>query len=306
MHTLAEDSKTSRMASPRELSAAFSTRVVRELSRPTPARWAWERVAPITALVGADAPLSVAFDAAYEVMVGEYRCEYVYKTALVRHVGESSPTAHSMIGLPVFLSIADVVVADRSVSAFEIKTDLDSYSRLELQLFSYASCFEHINVVTSVAKVSRVLAVVPDHVGVIALDESAALIPVRPSVGGYSRLEIRSLFQVLRQSERLAVLGRLLDYTADVPNALLYRRTAELFTKIPIEDVYPEFVAELRCRDAGKRAAAARASLPGSLVAAASGLNLSGVAWRRLGQLLQRPCGELRGFPLSGTKLMFK
>lgn len=281
-------------ATARELAAAFSTRVVRELSKPHPAVWARERIVPVAELVAGDVPLSLAFEAAHEQLASNYRCEYVYKSAVINQAMDTEPSAHAMTGVPVFLSIADVVVAGDAASAFEIKTDLDSFARLDLQVLSYSRCFEYVHVVTSETKATRVLDAVPEHVGVRALGEgSSSLTTVRPASGGPSRLDPVSLFRVLRQSERLAVLHRQLGYTVDVPSALLYRRTAELFTSLPLDAAYQEFVTELRHRDARQRAAAAAAALPASLAAAAAGLTLSAIAWHRLGRLLHKPVAQL-------------
>lgn len=157
----------------RELAAAFSTRVVRELSRAHPAPWAYERAAAVAALVDDDVPLGDAFDAAYDRLVEDYRCEYVYMSALIKHSLQADPTANALIGLPVFLSIADVVVAGTTASAFEIKSGLDSFSRLELQLLSYSRCFENVYVVTSERKAARAIDEVPSHVGVMTLTGEA-------------------------------------------------------------------------------------------------------------------------------------
>ena len=53
----------------RELANAFSTRVVRELSRPQPASWARQRVSAVAALADPDMPLGAAFDTAYGQLV---------------------------------------------------------------------------------------------------------------------------------------------------------------------------------------------------------------------------------------------
>jgi len=246
----------------------------------------------VAALVDAAIPLGTAFDCAYGELAANYRCEYVFKAAVIGDFLRAEPAANAIVGLPVSMSIADVVVVGQRATAFEIKTDLDSFTRLELQLLSYSRCFEHVCVVVSTERASRALEEVPDHVGVLAL-EGRAVIAVRPPGGGYSRLDMTTLFRVLRQGERLAVLHRQIGYAVDVPNALLYRRTAELFGGLPIEAAYREFVVELRRRDARQRAAMRAARLPASLAAAAAGMVLSEVAWRRLGELLARPAGEL-------------
>lgn len=287
----------------RELAAAFSTRTLRELSRANPAPWAYQRAATVAAVVADDAPLWAAFDAAYEQLVDDYRCEYVYKNMVIQHCLEADPNANAMTGLPVFLSIADVVVAGNCASAFEVKTDLDSFTRLDLQLYSYSRCFEYVYVVVSSARASaRAVQELPDHVGVLSLADNTKLLLVRPAAGGTSRLDMTSLFRVLRQNERLAILHRQFGYAIDVPSAQLYRRMAGLFMRLPIDVAYREFEMELRNRDAHSRIATQAAVLPRSLTSAAAGLTLSAVAWRRLGALLQLPAGQLSDMAASGAR----
>lgn len=260
-------------------------------STPLPALWARQRVAAVAARVGKDTPLGAAFDCAYSELAANYRCEYVFKAAVIGQSLRAEPAANAIVGLPVFMSIADVVVVGQKATAFEIKTDLDSFSRLEVQLLSYSRCFEHVCVAVSTERASRALDEVPDHVGVLTVNDQT-VVSVRPPGGGYSRLDRATLFRVLRQGERLAVLQRQIGYDVDVPNALLYRRTAELFGGLPIDAAYHEFVVELRGRDARQRAAMRAARLPDSLTPATAGLVLSGVAWHRLGDLLARPSGQ--------------
>ena len=60
----------------RELAAAFSTRVVRELSKPHPALWARQRVVPVAEVVDGDVPLSLAAGeaaAAFEILQAHTR-----------------------------------------------------------------------------------------------------------------------------------------------------------------------------------------------------------------------------------------
>lgn len=285
----------------RELAAAFSTRVLRELSRTHPAQWAYKRAATVAELVEDDVPLGDAFDAAYARLVEDYQCEYVYMSALIKHSLHAEPAANALTGIPVFLSIADVVVAGTNASAFEIKSDLDSFSRLDLQLLSYSRCFENVYIVTSERKAARAIEEVPSHVGVMTLTGEAVML-ARPATGGYSRLDSGSIFRVLRQPERLAVLQRQCGYLPDVPPARLYRRTAELFSTLTIDRAYTEFVTELRGRDARSRKLARTVGLPASLYGAAAGVALSGAAWRRLGCMMQMPAGRLRAHSLVGGR----
>ncbi|MGV9797345.1 sce7726 family protein [Mycobacterium sp. NPDC003449] len=197
----------------RQLAQAFSTRVIRERSyqhRPLPL----DRLQPLLDLVDDSAPLRDAFEAAYTLVRNNYRCEYIYKNTLVEGLTAAD---NAIIELPVQMSIADTVIINDTASAYEIKTDLDSFSRLELQLFSYSFCFEHVNVVTSEARAPRAAAEIPDHVGVLALTTAGELAVVRAARADYARLNQVAMFRVLRKDERLAILQRQLDYTIDAP-----------------------------------------------------------------------------------------
>ena len=279
------------MISSRRLALAFSTRSIRALaSKHNP--WPLDRLVPVVDLADSGATLAEAFDIAYHVMAQDYRCEYVYANTVIRAHRTDRETANAIIGLRAFVSIADLVIADQHAAAYEIKTDLDSFDRLALQLHSYSTCFEHVHVVTSAAKSERAIRETPEHVGVLTRDGDGSLAVVRPPSGGVARIDRSAVFRVLRRDELVRILHRQMGYTVDVPNARLYRRLNELFMTLPVETAYQEFVTALRDRDLSKRRAARAAGLPSSLCAAAAGLTLTPTAWRRLGEVLQRPARE--------------
>ncbi|WP_071288687.1 sce7726 family protein [Mycolicibacterium llatzerense] len=277
----------------RILAQAFTTRCIRDLAsknNPLPLG----RLAPLIDLAEPDATLAQAFDGAYRVLTQDYRCEYVYANTLTITLSTDPTASNAISGLRIFMSIADLVIVDHQVSAYEVKTDLDSFARLELQLHSYGTCCEFVHLVTSPAKTARALAEAPPHVGVVSLDEAGAVDTVRGATGGLDRINCSTLFRVLRKDEHLAILGRQVGYTVDVQPARLWQRLNELFMQLPVDVAYSEFSTELRRRDLEKRLAALDAGLPESLRAAATGLALSRAAWRRLGALLTRPAATFR------------
>lgn len=277
----------------RQLARAFSTRCIRELAgKNNP--WPRDRLAPIISLADPGATLAEAFDTAYARLARDYRCEYVYANSLISEAAASHGEINAISGLPVFMSIADLVITGERPTVYEIKTDLDSFARLELQLHSYGTCFEHVQVVTSPAKTARAVAETPAHVGVLTLTDTGAVEVARAPSGGLARIERSSLFRVLRRDELLAIMGRQFGYVLDVPNARIYQRLNALFMQLDVETAYREFVTELGRRDRIKRQAALDAGLPASLRAASAGLTLTPTAWRRLGALLQRPADEFR------------
>lgn len=132
----------------RQLASAFSTRCIRQLaSKNHP--WPQDRLLPILELAGPGATLGEAFDNAYAYLRREYRCEYVYANSLIAAATRADAAVTATVGLPVFMSVADLVITGTRPAVYEIKTDLDDFARLDLQLHSYGRCFEHVNVLTS-------------------------------------------------------------------------------------------------------------------------------------------------------------
>lgn len=277
----------------RALALAFTTRTIRQLAaqhHPLPS----DRLAPVAELAGPDDTLGNAFDLAYAELASRYRCEYVFANSLIHTLSALRSTSNAISGVRVSMSIADLIVADKSAAAYEIKTGLDSFTRLDMQMLCYSKCFEYVNVVTTRQKASRAAAQTAAHIGVVTLTDDGALDVVRSAAGGLSRLDISSLFRVLRRGELLTILGRHVGYSIDVPSAQIYRRLNALFMQLPLDTAYGEFVAALRERDLRSRQAARDAQLPASLSAAASGLSLTPPGWRRLAAQLGRPAHEFR------------
>lgn len=275
------------------LSASFTSAMFSRLAAQDPGEAA-HRLSAITALVDGDssATLGEAFDTAHGLLSRGYRSEYIYKNAVVSKIvfGRHSPlTASALLELPVGRSIADVAIFNGTSTVYEIKTDLDSFSRLPSQLTDYRACFEHVNVVTSMAKVYAAEKVTPRSVGIIGLRPNGSFSLLRASEGGLSRLQPEHMFELLRQGEALAVLERALGYERDVPPGDLWARCRGLFLTLPIALAHQEVVSALRIR--GMRAAdlASHMSFPKSLRALAYETELSGIGRSRMRARLAAP-----------------
>lgn len=286
--TLADDLADT---APRVLASAFSTAMVRQLagSGHLPEL---PQLDVLARLVDKKASLGDAFEAAYRVLSSSYRSEYVYKNSVVSKLvfGRHRPhTANALVEQPMGDSIADIVVVNGTTSAYEIKTDLDDFARLESQLDDYAKHCENVYVVTSEARAQRVLTLVDDHVGVIALKDSGALSTARRAVGGTERLRAQSLFAILRKPELLAVLKRTLGYEPDVPSGILHMRMLELFCTLPVDVAHRETVSQLRTRGVRHAALFYRTAVPPSLRALVYGTPISGIGQDRMLTRLNRP-----------------
>jgi len=223
------------------------------------------------------ATLADAFERAYAVLLKSYRNEYVYKNVLVSKIvfGRHSPrTASALLELPVGSSIADLLVLNGTSSVYEIKTDLDNLDRLKSQVADYLTCFENVNVVSSLSRIDAVERIVPRRVGLIAIRNSGALSTVRPSIPGLEGIRLDRLFEVLRRAEVIEVLRNTIGYELDVPPGDVWRRTKALFTALPVSQAHSEALLQLRARGLRSSVLASDPALPHSLRAAAYSASL--------------------------------
>lgn len=115
----------------------------------------------------------------YGFMAKRYRNEFIFKDALFKrqllgvHGLRSSAAACE---LPVNGPIADFALLSKDAVVYEIKTDLDGFSRLEGQVEDYYSAFRYVNVLCSeehVGEAERLCRNWP--VGVCALTRKASI-----------------------------------------------------------------------------------------------------------------------------------
>ncbi|MHA7272947.1 sce7726 family protein [Arthrobacter sp. TMT4-20] len=236
--------------------------------------------------------LGDAFNAAHDALSSSYRNEYFFKNKLVSKIifGIHNPgTASALLEVPSGRSIADLVIFNGTSTAYEIKTDFDSFSRLPSQLNDYRSRFEYVNVVTSMEKATEAEKVVPLGVGIIGVRRSGSLSVVRPGNSGLSALKQDSIFQLLRQKEALDALRRTIGYEVDVPSGDLWLRTKGLFATLPVKVAHEEALCQLKRRGMRGAVLASTIGFPPSLRALAYGTEMTAAARARLARRLLTP-----------------
>lgn len=115
------------------------------------------------------------FKELYNILRESYRNEYYYKNTLFnRHIiGRHSLNTTSAINeLPINNSKADFIKLNGEAVVYEVKTELDSFSRLEGQINDYYKAFTKIYVVTSESQHLRAIELLQGtNVGVLVLTE---------------------------------------------------------------------------------------------------------------------------------------
>lgn len=275
------------------LASVFSSRVFRDLAMGVERPNLQARLTALTDIpLRNDATLGDAFDAAYRLLVRDYRSEYTFKNELVSKIifGRHSPsTATALIEQPMGSSEADVLVLNGTSTVYEIKTEFDSYSRLGRQLADYSRYADLVNVVTSDNRATAIERMLPGHVGLLTWQRSGALRVVRPPKSNLDALQSGCIFELLRTREALAALTQHVGYSVDVPRGHLRQRLNEIFARLDIAEAHGLVVRQLRSRKSSARSLARVPWFPRSLRAAAYGTELSQVGTQRVLERLSAP-----------------
>ena len=290
-------------SSKQELSAMsrmFSTQVMREIGKfgrsPLLARLLRESGVSDALPVGAT--LADAFDLAFATLgkMGN-RDDYVYRAAITHKVvlgRHSLRTATVLNEVRAGRSKADVVVLNGTSTAYEIKSERDSFRRLPQQLADYLTVFASVNVVTSPRQVDSVLRMAPEEVGVLTLSSRYRLQTVREAVDSPERISPAAVLETLRVDEALQVLAHLDVPHPDVPNTLRWGALREIFRGLEAGSVHSSVVRVLKTTRSASGLEDVVKMLPLHLAAAvlstnpspAEARNLSTVTWQPLAAVL--------------------
>lgn len=146
------------------------------------------------------------FDYIYEKIRINYKCEYVYLNEIfVNEILKKHDEEHSTITeLFINKSQADLVVINGTTTIYEIKTELDSLSRLLKQLDDYMLAFDRIYVVTyskMVEKLNQILIEKYKDVGICVLNEDGTLDRIKESNSHKSFFDKEVMFKMLTRKE---------------------------------------------------------------------------------------------------------
>ena len=229
------------------------------------------------------------FDSAYLQLLSSYRNEYVYKNAiadkLVRGTHRFSKNCFFSTEFRVANSLADVVVANGTTTVFEIKTEFDSFERLDGQLSDYSKAFDHIHVVIPEKKIDCWESKIPKRVGVTVLSNKYTLRELRPASSNIENFDLQVMFSCLRRSEFITAIKNQFGYIPECKPVELKARCRELFLTLEPLVAHAEFLAALKSREMRCEKIELLKNAPSSLTSALISANLSLKEMARLNEV---------------------
>ncbi|MGR3179980.1 MAG: sce7726 family protein [Candidatus Anammoxibacter sp.] len=196
-------------------------------------------------------PLKKFFDWIYKILFKNYRNEYIYKNAIANKIllgRHSLATSHMLTEFRVGKCKADVVVINGTSTVYEIKSEFDSFARLEKQIQAYLEIFDHVNVITSTSQATKLDSILPNSAGILVLTDRNTITTIRESKSNKKNTNPDILFDSLRKTEYVKVIKEYFGAIPEVPNTQIYKVCKKLFYKIPPEVVHDLTIKILRKR----------------------------------------------------------
>jgi len=232
------------------------------------------------------------FDPIFELLLKNYRNEYVYKSMIAKNVllgRHSLNTAVMLTEFRVANNKADVVILNGSARAYEIKSELDNLERLPAQIAAYLKVFAEVCVIGSINNYESICSIVPPETGILILNRRGNISTLREPVSNLDRTESVSMFDVMQLNEAKKVLLNLGFDIPVVPNTKIHRILREMFIGLDPEQVHREMVKVLKNSRSQKAISDFLNSIPGSIQAAVLSLRVNSREQARLTEALNEP-----------------
>ena len=197
-------------------------------------------------------PLFQFFNKVYKILFDSYRTEYIYKNVLANKIllsRHSTNNSNILSEFRVGKCKVDIAIINGTSTAYEIKSDFDSYKRLENQLSTYSQVFDKIFVVTSEKQISKLIPILPDHIGMMVLTDQETLLSVREAKSNKHNIIPDVMFDSMRKDEYSKIIQAYYGELPAVPNTQIHRICKELYCKIPQEEAFELTLNILRNRN---------------------------------------------------------
>ncbi len=232
----------------------FSSKVIKELaqkgesstfSRLIKAADLWPRLPNCEKLRIRD-----AYDIVYNILKnGDNRSAYIYKNVLTRKrfLGiHSLKTASLLTEFRVGNSKADVVILNGTSTAYEIKSERDTFLRLGSQISSYLNVFDNVYVISSEDNCERLMSLLPPQVGIMALNKRQCISTIRDALSNKRNISPSIFFDSLTRKEAEEVLKLYSITIPKVPNTKIRNELKSLFIELGASRVHDGAVTVLK------------------------------------------------------------
>lgn len=232
------------------------------------------------------------FNDVYNFLSKYYKNEYIYKNTIIKNIllgRHSLNTAYVINECRIGKSRADSVILNGTSTVYEIKSEYDTFLRLEQQLNDYKQAFEYVYIVVPTSTVEKLKSSLKDfNVGILELNNNDSLTKIREAKSNKEYFDKNIIFDILNQREYKSIVHKYFNNIPIVPNTKTYSLYREYFNKLDIEIIHLETVKSLKLRGNNKFLKDFVLTVPDSLKALALQTNLTKKAKLNLLEVLKK------------------
>lgn len=189
----------------------------------------------------------------YQYINKHCRYEYYYKNTLLNKLIINSHRINTTVALteiPISKSKADFIMINGKAMVYEIKTELDTFERLENQIADYYKAFDHVCVVTSEEQADELFPLLKDTpTGIYILTKRNTIKKLKEPKEYACKLEKDCIFKILNKPEYESLVMQIQGALPNVTPVNYYRECKRIVCDLPIETLYPMFLKELKKRN---------------------------------------------------------
>ena len=188
----------------------------------------------------------------YSVLADNYQNEYIFKNEflnswLIKELGETNSQIFSEFR--VGNSIADLAMFNGCSKIFEIKTELDSDSRLTLQLQNYEKAFNQIFLVIPKSKLN-IYEKQEASIGLITYDRTSVnTFSLHRNAQANFEIEPSTIMSILHTNEYKSIIKNYHGKLPQMTSFNQYKVCSELIFEIPINQLNKLFIDAMKKRN---------------------------------------------------------
>ena len=176
------------------------------------------------------------FNDVYNFLSKYYKNEYIYKNTIIKNIllgRHSLNTAYVINECRIGKSRADSVILNGTSTVYEIKSEYDTFLRLEQQLNDYKQAFEYVYIVVPTSTVEKLKNSLKDfNVGILELNNNDSLTKIREAKSNKEYFDKNIIFDILNQREYKSIVHKYFNNIPIVPNTKTYSLYREYFNKL--------------------------------------------------------------------------
>ncbi|MDM3453203.1 sce7726 family protein [Citrobacter sp. Cb028] len=225
-----------------------------------------------------DKSIAKIYDELYLLLKKKYRNEYIYKNEIAKKIVKGFHRFNKVSYVNEFKingCIADVAIFNDTSTAYEIKTELDSFERLDDQLSVYKDVFEFVYMVVPAEKLNQAMKVAHETTGIITLNGKNALNYERLATSNLEYFSKDKMFNCFKPSEYMFFYESVTGIKTFGRAADVKEQCRNLFLELDTKKAHKEMLKVLTARELEGFEKDYFLSLPQSLLATLLNLRLN-------------------------------